>query len=67
MFYSGFDVVAMLITCSIRNSYTGQKLYTHRQCEGRTRTSDTEGFEFMKFKQKSDSHNMLHENLAHPQ
>jgi len=67
MFYGGFDVVATLITCSIRNSSTGQKLYKHRQCEERTRTSDKEGFKFMTFKQKSYSHNMFHENLAHPQ
>lgn len=67
MFYGGFDVVATLITCPIRNSSTGQKLYTHRQNEERTRISDIEGFEFMKFKQKSYSQNMLHENLAHPQ
>jgi hypothetical protein len=33
MFYGGSDVVAMLITCSILNSSTGQKLYTHSQRE----------------------------------
>ena len=33
MFYGGFDVVVMLITCSILNSSTGQKLCTHRQRE----------------------------------